>query len=135
MSTLPARTPDASFQQAFELSLRGPILARFEEASRYAVTHGQQANLASVSDNQRSQLQLTLLDSQGASNIYRINGDLLSQHIVLEQLYADGSSHRQEVTLAGLNETVIDTELATFFSKAVGLKLDYLAERHPAGFW
>lgn len=135
MSTLPARTPDATFQQAFELQLRGPILAHFEEASRYAVTHGQQASLDSVSDTQLSQLQLTLRESQGASHVYRIRGDLLGQHIVLEQLYADGTSHRQEITLAGLNETVIDTELAAFFSKAVGLKLDYLAERHPPGFW
>lgn len=135
MSTLPARTPDATFQQAVELSLRGPILARLEEAIRYAEAHGQQANLASLSDNQRSQLQLTLLDSQGANHVYLIDGDLLGKNIVLEQLYADGTSHRQEITLAGLNETVIETELAAFFSKAVGLKLDYLAERHPAGFW
>lgn len=135
MTSQDARTADAAFQHAFEQRLRGPVLARFEEASRYAVTHGQHVSLESLADNRLAQLELTLLDPQGARSLYRISGDLPGQHIVLEQQYANGDSHRQEIALAALNDTVIDTELAAFFSKAAGLKLDYLAERHPAGFW
>lgn len=130
-----ARTADATFQHDVEQSLRGTVLTRFEEACAYANAQGHQAALAALSDVHITQLQLSLHNSQGVSSTYRIFSDLVGQHIVLEQHYANGETHRQEITLAALNETVIDTELATFCSKAAGLRLAYLAERHPAGFW
>lgn len=132
MTRQPDHPTDTDFQRHLELHLRGPVLAYLEEACSYANAHGYRATLAAVAD---TQLQLSLHDKQGANSTYRIAGDVPNQRIVLEQHYANGDTHRQEVSLAALNETVIDTELAAFCTKAAGLRLGYLDKRHPVGFW
>jgi hypothetical protein len=67
---------------------------------------------------------------------YSIIVAMATHAVVHREFHTDNALARRQVgLLPSLNQKVIDTHLATLFSKAFALSLPHLLQHHPAGFW
>ena len=98
----------------------------FDEAARYAHDNGLLAEVT------RQPEQLTLQvkrPSDGAPCRYRIAALASVPEVMHEKCYG-ADIDCLEATLDSVNQTVVETELASFFIRSAALPLDYIAQRH-----
>lgn len=128
---------DPSPREAFVQALSERARPLFEDAASHARNHDLDVVVDLVLEDDKPRLILAASrPDAGLVSSYSLIGNLATQRVLHEEYYAEsGDIHRQEARLASVNEKVIDTRLANFFRKAFGLSLDYIAQRHPIGFW
>lgn len=129
---------DSAFFQQLQVALRECALPIFEETARHAQASGIEAVIEQAIDNRdepRISLNAKHPGDEGYSS-YSIIGDMATHALIHREFYADNALTRRQVgLLPSINQKVIDTHLATLFSKAFALSLPHLLQRHPAGFW
>lgn len=129
---------DSGFFQQLQVALRECALPLFEETARHAKASGIEAVIEQALDN-RDQPHITLnakYPGDVGYSSYSIIGEMATHAVVHREFYADNALLRRQVgLLPSINQKVIDTHLATLFSKAFALSLPHLLQRHPAGFW
>ena len=128
---------ERSSRDAYVEALAQRVRPLFEEAASHARLHGLEVVVDLVLEHQRPRLILAVSrPGQEHVSSFSLIANPEAQRVLHETYYAEsGDIHRQETQLAALNEKVIDTRLAGFFSKAFALPLDYLRDKHPIGFW
>ncbi|KAF1054644.1 MAG: hypothetical protein GAK43_00759 [Stenotrophomonas maltophilia] len=129
--------PEDGFVVEFETHVLQKALPAFEEACRFARDRGLDCQVELLEDS-AGQPQLCLLARLGESqphSHYRIVADPASQGLTHElYLACDDQHQRLSAHLASINSTVLDTQLAEFFRRAFGMRLEYVEERHDVGF-
>ena len=130
-----------TFLDEFMNAIQACALPLFEEARSYAQTTGLQVRLE-LHGAQKANPGLCLLVSYPDENPeHRFNSCCITANPgelkVLHEDFYTGSNQRrvQKGQLASINEMVLHTRLAAFFQTAFGLQPDYIAKRHPPGFW
>lgn len=129
---------DTAFCQQLQTALRDRALPLFEETARYAIENGIDAQVeVAIEDHRSPRISLRAKHPEDqTSSAYSIIGDVAKHGIVHQEFYADTAvTQRQAALLPSINEKVIDTHLATFFSKAFAMPLPPALNRHPSGFW
>lgn len=130
---------DAPAAQGLHLKLAEKARPLFEEAAQYAHAQGLWVSMSSsIGENTVAELILSARFPDDANpSVYRLIGDGSKQTVVHEMEFGKTqTTDRQETLPSALNDMVIDTQLESFFSRAFGLHLDYLTDKHhPPGFW
>lgn len=106
------------------------VVPLLEEACRYARQHGVEAQVEVAA----GQAGLSIAAPGSGIREYLLFS-LQGDDGQIEKRYAGKDTLRQPITAEALCATVIETELAGFFQRAAALPLEYLRQRHPAGFW
>lgn len=129
---------DSAFFQQLQEALHDCVLPLFEETARHAQASGIEAVIELAIDN-RDEPRISLNarhPGEADYSGYSIIGDMATHSVIHREFYADNALTRRQVgLLPSINQKVIDTHLATLFSKAFALSLPHLLQRHPAGFW
>ncbi len=120
---------DATVQPALRSALDA-VQVHFEEAVDYARHNGLLAEVT----RQGGELALRLKrPSDGAPCHYRIVALPGGAQVLHEKCYG-AETERLEAAPDSVNQTVVETELASFFIRSAALPLDYIAQRHQPGF-
>lgn len=129
---------DSAFSQQLQEALRECAFPLFEETARHAEASGIEAVVELAIDS-RHEPRISLNAKHPGDtdySSYSIIGDMATHSVIHREFYADNALTRRQVgLLPSINQKVIDTHLATLFSKAFALSLPHLLQRHPAGFW
>tara|TARA_R110000796_G_scaffold252600_1_gene388574 strand:- start:33093 stop:33533 length:441 start_codon:yes stop_codon:yes gene_type:complete len=128
---------DISPAQTLADNLEMVALPVFQEACRYAVSQSLEAQVHfDRVDALVTQLSLTVSRTEDhTASTYRITTQEHNQCVIHEHYYApDQSTSREETDPSALNDMIMDSRMEAFFSRAFGLLLPYLKERHPPGF-
>lgn len=129
---------DSAFFQQLQVAFRECGLPLFEETAREAEASGIEVMVElAIANQDEPRISLNAKypgDTRYSS--YSIIGDMATHSVIHREFYADNALTRRQVgLLPSINQKVIDTHLATLFSKAFALSLPHLLQRHPAGFW
>lgn len=128
------------FLDDFMTMLHDHAMPLFEEARQYAQNMGLQVRLElHGAEKPHPGLCLLVAYPEGHGEGFNsccITADPAHEKVLHEDFYLDSNQRRvQRAKLASINQMVLHTRIATFFQSAFGLQPDYIAKRHPVGFW
>lgn len=134
----PSGTEEAGFTETFAVAVERLVIPMFVRAVERLVRLGIDAQLASTADSNPCPGVCLCLgaDDPATQSRYCITADAPHRRVVYRQFLHGPPpySSRLETELAGLNETLLNTELGLFIRRSTGRVVDLLAG-HTAGFW
>ncbi len=81
-------------------------------------------------------LQLKILgEDKKEISSYSLKSNVVSHMVIHIESFGPNEENKEiRTNAASINRAVLETELAAFFVKSVGSRLDFVQENHPVGF-